>query len=431
MKSILLCQLLLAITFSSFSLPLIAVDEFSFDISSYEKKPYEFGGYVELVTDRQWLNTDSAAYKLNSLSLADRDIINHQLTTIELTGKYIKNNWQVFFNAHAIAEHDSIGSEEDSKIYEGILAYKPDPGFTFELGKKALKWGKGYAWNPVGFVERPKNPNEPDQSREGYTMATMDIIKSFSGDLKTIAFTPVYLPVSKDLNNDYGNIDHNNIAAKLYLLYKDTDIDLVYLSEGSRSHRFGLDFARNITTNFEIHGEWVYLSNVIKQVVNNVGVITTEQNSAMQWLLGLRYLTENDTTIIAEYYKNEAGYSEEQMSDFFSAVDLADATGNTTLLNQLSVLSQQTYLKRNPAKNYLYFRISNKEPFDWLYFTPAITIIANVDDNSYSATPELIYTGINDFELRFKVRWLVGKQHTEFGEKLNDQKIEFRLKYYF
>lgn len=431
MKSILLCQLLLAITFSSFSLPLIAVDEFSFDISSYEKKPYEFGGYVELVADRQWLNTDSAAYKLNSLSLADRDIINHQLTTIELTGKYIKNNWQVFFNAHAIAERDSIGSEEDSEIYEGILAYKPDPGFTFELGKKALKWGKGYAWNPVGFVERPKNPNEPDQSREGYTMATMDIIKSFSGDLKTIAFTPVYLPVSKDLNNDYGNIDHNNIAAKLYLFYKDTDIDLVYLSEGSRSHRFGLDFARNITTNFEIHGEWAYLSNVIKQVVNNVGVITTEQNSAMQWLLGLRYLMENDTTIIAEYYKNEAGYSEEQMSDFFSAVDLADATANTTLLNQLSVLSQQTYLKRNPAKHYLYFRISNKEPFDWLYFTPAITIIANVDDNSYSATPELIYTGINDFELRFKVRWLVGKQYTEFGEKLNDQKIEFRLKYYF
>jgi len=431
LKSILLCQLLLAITFSSFSLPLIAAEEFIFDISSYEKKPYEFGGYVELVTDRQWLNTDSAAYKLNSLSLADRDIINHQLTTIELTGKYIKNNWQVFFNAHAMAERDSIGSEEDSKIYEGILAYKPDPGFTFELGKKALKWGKGYAWNPVGFVERPKNPNEPDQSREGYTMATMDIIKSFSGDLKTIAFTPVYLPVSKDLNNDYGNIDHNNIAAKLYLFYKDTDIDFVYLSEGSRSHRFGLDFARNITTNFEIHGEWVYLSNVIKQVVNNVGVITTEQNSAMQWLLGLRYLMENDTTIIAEYYKNEAGYSEEQMSDFFSAVDLADATANTILLNQLSVLSQQTYLKRNPAKHYLYLRISNKEPFDWLYFTPAITIIANVDDNSYSATPELIYTGINDFELRFKVRWFAGKQYTEFGEKLNDQKIEFRLKYYF
>jgi hypothetical protein len=45
------------------------------------------------------------------------------------------------------------------------------------------------------------------------------------------------------------------LAAKLYLLWYDTDLDFVYLSEGSRT-RFGFDFSRNITTNLEIHGEW-------------------------------------------------------------------------------------------------------------------------------------------------------------------------------
>lgn len=431
MISALIRQLLIAITIGSFSLPLIAADEFSFDISSFEKKPYEFGGYAELVADHQWLNTDSAAYKLSSLSFKDRNIINHQLATIELTGQYVKNDWQASFNAHAIAEHDSLDSDEDVQIYEGILAYKPDPVFTFEIGKKVLKWGKGYAWNPVGFVERPKNPDEPDQSREGYTMVTMDIIKSYTGDLQTVAFTPVYLPVRNNINNDYGSLDHNNVAAKLYLLYKDTDIDFVYQSEGSHSYRFGFDFARNITTNFEVHGEWVYISDVNKRVVDNVGTITTENVSVRQWLLGLRYLTENDTTIIAEYYKNEAGYSEEQMSDFFTAVNLADATANTTLINQLSLLSQQTYLKRNPGIQYLYLRLSNKEPFDWLYLTPAITIISNLDDNSYSVTPELIYSGIKNLELRFKASWLSGRQYTEFNEKRNDHKVEFRLRYFF
>ena len=423
--------ILIIVSISSTSLPLMAADEFSFDISSYEKKPYEFGGYIELVANRQWLNVDSAAYKLNTLSLKDRHIINRQLATIELTGEYVKNNWQAFFNSHAIAERDSLESNEEVQIYEGLLAYKPDPGFTFELGKKALKWGKGYAWNPVGFVERPKDPDEPDQSREGYTMATMDIIKSYQGDLKTFAFTPVYLPVSEDVNNDYGSLDHNNMATKFYFLYKDTDIDLVFLGEGSRSYRYGFDFARNITTNFEVHGEWAYLSDVAKRVVDNAGTITTEQMSARQWVLGLRYLTENDTTIIAEYYKNEAGYSKRQMIDFFDAVHIADAAGNTILLNQLASLSQRSYLKRNPGKRYLYLRLSNKEPFDWLYLIPAITIISNLDDNSYSATPELIYTGIKDLELRFKASWLNGKQYTEFGEKRNDQKSEFRLKYYF
>ena len=210
----------------------------------------------------------------------------------------------------------------------------------------------------MGFVERPKNPDDPDQSREGYSMATMDFIKSYSGDLKTVAFTPVYLPVTNDINNDFGRLEQNNIAAKLYLLYRDTDIDFTYLSEGSRSYRYGFDFARNITTNFEVHGEWAYLSDVTKRVVDKTGAVTTEQMPAMQWLLGLRYLTENDTTIIAEYYNNEAGYSAEQMTDFFTAVDSAYTTANTTLLNQLSLLSQQTYLKRNPGKQYLYFRVA-------------------------------------------------------------------------
>lgn len=424
-------QLLITMMISSFSLSLIAQDEFSFDVSSFEKKSYEFGGYVELNVDRQWLDTDSVAYKLNSALFSERTIMDHQLATMELTGQYIKNDWQVSFNAYAFLEQDNLSSESNTQLYEGILAYKPEPGFTFEVGKKALKWGKGYVWNPIGFVERLKNPDEPDNSREGYTMATMDIIKSFEGDLKTLAFTPVYLPVKEEMNTDYSRVKADNYAAKLYLLYKDTDIDLVYLSEGSRSYRFGFDFARNVTTNFEIHGEWVYISEVTKTLIDNNGQSSTESSSANQWLLGLRYLTENDTTLITEYYNNEAGYSAQQMSDFFEAANTAYAASNTTLLSTLSSISQQTYLKRNPGKQYLYVRLSNKEPFDWLYFTPAMTVIKNLDDNSYSVTAELVYTGFKDLELRVTASWLNGQRYTEFDEKRNDQKVEIRLRYYF
>lgn len=424
-------QMLITILVSTYSLSLIAQDEFSFDVSSFEKKPYDFGGYVEFTADRQWLNTDSAAYKLNSSLFSDRSIINYQSATIELTGQYIKKNWQVSINAHVFTETDNLNSESNTPLYEGILAYKPEPGFTFEVGKKALKWGKGYAWNPTAFVERLKNPDEPDNSREGYTMATMDIINSFAGDLKTLAFTPVYFPVNEEINTDYSRVKADNYAAKLYLLYKDTDIDLVYLSEGSRSYRFGVDFARNLTTNFEIHAEWAYLSEVTKTIVDNTGAISTEKNSANQWLLGLRYLTENDTTLITEYYNNEAGYSAQQISDFFEATNSAYAISNTTLLSQLLSLSQQSYLKRNPGKQYLYVRLTNKEPFDWLYFTPAITVIKNLDDNSHSATAELIYTGFNNLELRLTTSWFQGHRYTEFDEKRNNQKVEFRLRYYY
>jgi hypothetical protein len=82
-------------------------------------------------------------------------------------------------------------------------------------------------------------------------------------------------------------------------------------------------------------------------------------------------------------------------------------------------------------RDYLYLRASQKEPFDMLYFTPSITGIYNVDDKSVSISPELLYTGIDNLELRLKSTFLAGDSYTEFGEKLSDCKIEFRIRYFF
>ena len=159
--------------------------------------------------------------------------------------------------------------------------------------------------------------------------------------------------------------------------------------------------------------------------------MNSETSSATQWLLGLRYLTENETTIIAEYYRNDGGYSPAEMQDFFTAVDFATSTNNAALLNTLAAVSAKSFLVRSPGREYLYLRLSNKEPFDWLYFTPAITLISNLQDDSYSLSPELLYTGISNFELRFKATLLQGAKYSEFGEKRNSQRYELRLRYFF
>ncbi|MBW2345734.1 MAG: hypothetical protein JRF53_17375, partial [Deltaproteobacteria bacterium] len=119
-------------------------------------------------------------------------------------------------------------------------------------GKKAVQWGKGYAFNPAAFVSRPKDPDNPTEALEGYYVITADLIKSFDGPLKTLAFTPVILPVTESINDDFGEPDHINFAAKLYFLLWDTDMDLLFFTGESRTTRYGFDFARNIKTNFEI-----------------------------------------------------------------------------------------------------------------------------------------------------------------------------------
>lgn len=415
-----------------FFAPLSQAEDFSFDVDSYQTKNYHFSGFLQGNIDHQRIATDSYASRLFFLKTPTRDAITENTATIELSAEYKKNNWSGHATYHTETSDSEIRSNSMGKFYEALLAYQSGPDTTLEIGKKSLKWGKGYAWNPVGFVERPKNPDDPELGREGYVVATADFIKSYQGSkLQTVALTPVYLPVTKAVNNDFGEVGHDNLALKLYALYKDTDIDVMWLGQGSRSKRIGIDFARNISTNFEIHAEWAKIDDLNRLLVASNGTITTEVTPAHQWLVGLRYLSENETTLIAEYYHNSVGYSSTEFERYYQAIDLASATNNTTLLSSLANLGEKSYLSRTPGEGYVYLRLSNKEPFDWLYFTPAITVISNLQDQSYSATPELLYTGIKDIELRFKATFLHGAKYSEFGEKRNSQRYEFRLRYFF
>ena len=94
-------------------------------------------------------------------------------------------------------------------------------------------------------------------------------------------------------------------------------------------------------------------------------------------------------------------------------------------------MSQGTLAAVEPMRDYLYFRASWKEPFDILYFTPAVTLIVNLTDQSLSITPELVYNPITNLELRLRGAFLAGGKNTEYGEKLNDYKIELRVRYFF
>jgi hypothetical protein len=123
------------------------------------------------------------------------------------------------------------------------------------------------------------------------------------------------------------------------------------------------------------------------------------------------------------------------MQSFVQFVDNAYAqylaTGNDALLSRARNTAQGGYGRPNPGQKYLYLRVTQKEPFDILYFTPALTVIANASDWSTSITPELLYTGFKDIELRLRGIFLTGGPGTEFGERQNTSRIEFRARLYF
>jgi hypothetical protein len=75
--------------------------------------------------------------------------------------------------------------------------------------------------------------------------------------------------------------------------------------------------------------------------------------------------------------------------------------------------------------------VSQKEPFDILYFTPSLTGISNIYDGIFSTGPELLYTDVGNLELRLRTTFLTADSSTEYGENPNDFWIGLRARYYF
>ena len=409
--------------------------EYKFELSEIEKKPYHLGGYGEVRPVLFGLDRNASLYKLKFYNRDEGRTTEQYNFRLQLEGSYEKDIARFFFRANADLTHSYLGWSDETSLYEGFFSLKPSNSLAIDMGKKALKWGKGYAWNPVAFIDRPKDPDEPELALEGFWVASADYIKSFPGPLKTISFTPVLMPVFEHVNDDFGTLDKFNAAGKLYLLLYDTDIDFMFLTGGSKTTRYGMDFSRNLTTNFEIHGEFAFINDFNKTFIDRDGKSFTSNYDAISYLFGTRYLTARDTTYILEYYRNGTGFTRNEMRDYFSFVNkgynLFLSSRNDTLLKNALKITEGNYGRINPMRDYLYLRISQKEPFDFLYFTPAISGIWNLKDQSFSLSPELLYTAITNLELRLKATFLIGQGNSEFGEKQNDYRLEFRARYYF
>ena len=422
------------IYFSSLASPALA-EEYTFDLSEIEKKPYHIGGYAELRPVLFGLDKDASLYKLRFYNRDEGQTTEEYNLKLQLEGSLEYGISRLYIKTNTDYQKSYPGESHKTTIYEGYLSLQPSSSLSIDLGKKTLKWGKGYAWNPVAFVDRPKNPDDPEISLEGFIVAGADYIKSLEGPLKTVSIIPVIIPVYKDINDTFGEVDKVNIAGKLYLLFYDTDIDVMLLTAGSKSARYGIDFSRNITTNFEIHGEFAVIEDYKKRFIDESGNIFEKEFDAQSWLAGIRYLTARETTYILEYYRNRTGFTTDEMSDYFSFINTAyDSylpSVSDLLLKKGLNITEGNYGRMNPAREYLYLRISQKEPFDILYFTPSITLISNISDKSFSLSPELLYTRITNLELRLKAAFISGERLSEYGERQNDYRVELRARYYF
>jgi hypothetical protein len=392
----------------------LAQKEYEVDLSKLQKeierKPYSLNGFAEFTP--ALLGLDQAS-KLYQIQLAAHDVggvMDQYNSRLRLEGSYQKGFARLYAMGDGYLREDDLGWAGKANLFQGYLSLKFKPNVALDVGKRVARWGKGYAWNPTAFIDRPKDLEDPQEALEGFTTLSADFTKSFTGGpLKTLSFTPVLLPVTNTLNDAFGTPGHVNAAGKLYGLIWDTDVDFMFLAGSSRSARYGLDFSRNIQANSEVHAEWAWLTS-------------GEGRATVSGLVGFRYLTADETTFIAEYYRNGPGLAEEEARSLYQNI----GRGNPDDRSLQRLLGTQ-----NLMRDYLYLRATKKEPFQILYLTPEISSIINLADHSFIVLPGFTYNPVTNLQLRLRVGWLVGGANTEYGEKQANYRLELRVRYFF
>ncbi len=162
--------------------PAFCQDDYQFDLSEIEKeiekKPYYIGGFLEFKPVLFGLDRDSAFHKLRFYDQDEGSTLEQYNFGLRLEGGYQKGIASLYFRTDSVLWYDYQGWDGDIDLLEGYLSLKPGPSFTLDAGKKVVQWGKGYAFNAVNFVSRPKDPDDPTEPVEGYYLAVADWIKT-------------------------------------------------------------------------------------------------------------------------------------------------------------------------------------------------------------------------------------------------------------
>ena len=272
-------------------------------------------------------------------------------------------------------------------------------------------------------------------------MGTLDWTRSFAdaGPLQTVGLTGVLLPVTPDFNAEFGVARGLNAAGRLSLLLADTDIDFVVAGGDSRSWRVGGSMARNLLPELVAYGEVAWLSEENRLLVDPLtGRALRLGEAALSAVAGLRWQAPTDTTVLLEYYRNGPGVTAQQFADAVRLIDAAaDAqaldggSGPALAARQVAARVTRSYQRPQPLRDYVYLRVSQREPRNILYTTPAISFIVDPVGGSASVTPEIVYTGFTNTELRLRTQVNVGATDTDFGSRQVNARVELRARVFF
>ncbi len=216
---------------------------------------------------------------------------------------------------------DNLSSPDYAySLREFSFNYSLSDDWDVTIGKKILKWGTGYAFNPTGVVEPQRSPSDPSDrlgENEGLDLATIDY---FTGES---SLTFVYVNQS-GIESGKWHWGSQQFALRAYTFLSGLDLSFVaHYREGDRLE-LGANWSYVVGNNLELHGEFLGKrgsSNLYHEIIgtdDSHQIFSSYPYTAMygnsgrtfyKLLVGGQFTFGNGINIAVEYYHDEEGLS--------------------------------------------------------------------------------------------------------------------------
>ena len=365
--------------------------------------------------------------------------INYQNRTLPqpAQGNYATSNLflgygglSTMLNAATVAS-DVAKPDEAATIRELSYDLSLSDNLDITVGRKILKWGPGYAFNPTGVVEPQRTPSDPSDRLGQNVGRTLISVNAFLGKS---SLTFVYLNDAQYHSGEFHWGEHD-FAFRAYTFLNGLDLSgILHYREGDRLEA-GTNWSYVFGENLELHGEFLAkegsstLYHEILSSDNPDQIFASYPYTARfdhsheifyKLLFGGQYTFENGLNIALEYYRNMEGLSKSEWNQWLKFVKfqngiqqgLIPVSPEMIAPSRYNLLwSLQTLSPRGTMRDYLFGR-EYYSIDDW---SIEFIELMNADDASVVLVPTVSYRISQYLSMYGRFTSFLGRGDSEYG----------------
>lgn len=360
------------------------------------------------------LNQDSRVNPGNRVMQLDKQspVFETRLTASQHLDEAQQWRWLLKGFASNASYIDQYGMQnQGGRVDELFVDWKGADWFA-NLGKRRINWGHAQGFNPVNVVVPPRDPSNPGRETEGQPILWVNNVGS-AGSVDVIA--------TRNYDRNYAS-DQNRWGVKWGYTGAKSDYALYYFDgeryRDGRSYEqmLGASFSADAYPGVTAYMETARFGNNYRNRYDAGGAIIQNSGAYWQTVAGSTLNLGGKRNLVAEYFRNDQGYSAAERLNYFQAADLQLAGGLPTGI-------PRDYKLTGMNRDYLLVRYQD----EWRErYTGEVSVLAAAD-RSYSLRAQGNYAISDYYELRLVLLQNRGERDSEFGNSPVSNALELSL----